>query len=162
MQFLVRQIQKGNWVNVDDNIFKLSSDVLTSALKTQKDTLSVWQINSENDLDEAVLAIVSNFKVLESIDVVILDGVYLLKANVEQEQTNGRTPVTDLINSHYDLKKLDYYTLGLVAEHIIQRVKINKIKRYSIKDLKTILKKAISDNRLKLEDLKESVAELIK
>ena len=162
MQFLVRQIQKGNWINVDDNIFKLPSDVLTSALKTQKNTLSVWQINSESDLDEAVLAIVANFKVLEAIDVVILDGVYLLKANVEQEQTSGITPVSDLKNSHFDLKNLDYYTLGLVAEHIIHRVKLNKIKRYSIKDLKTILKKAISENRLKLEDLKESVAELIK
>ena len=81
---------------------------------------------------------------------------------VEQEQTEGITPISDLADSHYDLKNLNYYKIGFVAEHIIQRIKLNKVKRYTINELKVILKKAIEQDRLKIEDLHESVAELMR
>ena len=162
MQLFVRKINRSKWNSSDDNVFNLPSDAITSCTRTSRNTLSVWKITSENDLDEAVLALASNFQKLEAIDVVILDGDYLVKATIEQEQTNGITPVTDLIEYHYDLKNLNYYKIGLVAEHIIKRIRLNKVKRYTITELKELLKKAIEQDRLKIEDLNESVAELIK
>jgi hypothetical protein len=162
MQLLVRKINRSKWNNADEDIFKLSSDAITSCLRSSRNTLSVWKIESESDLDEAVLALISNFQKLESIDIVTLDGDYLIKAMVEQEQTEGITPISDLVDSHYDLKNLNYYKIGIVAEHIIQRIKLNKVKRYTINELKRILKKAIEQHRLKIEDLHVSVAELVR
>jgi hypothetical protein len=162
MQLLVRKISRSKWNNSDEDVFKLSSDAITTCIRTSRNTLSVWKIETENDLDEAVLALASNFQKLETIDVVTLDGDYLIKASVEQEQTNGITPIADLINNHYDLKNLNYYKIGIVAEHIIQRLMLNKVKRYTIEELKAILKKAIKQDRLKIEDLNESVAVLVK
>jgi len=162
MQLLVRKINRSKWNNADEDIFKLSSDAITSCLRSSRNTLSVWKIESENNLDEAVLALISNFQKLESIDIVTLDGDYLIKAMVEQEQTEGITPISDLVDSHYDLKNLNYYKIGIVAEHIIQRIRLNKVKRYTINELKIILKKAIEQDRLKIEDLHVSVAELVR
>ena len=158
MQLLVRKINRSKWNNADDNIFNLSSDAITSCLRTSSKTLSVWKISTEEDLNEAVLAIVSNFQKLEAIDVVILDGEYLIKATIEQEQTNGITPVSDLVESHIDLKNLNYYKIGLVSEHIVQRIKSNKVKRYTIAELKDLIRNAIEQDRLKIEDLNESIA----
>lgn len=161
MQLLVRKINRSKWNNAEDDVFKLSSDAITSCLRTSRKTLSVWKINSENELDEAVLALASNFQKLESIDVVILDGNYLLEVTVEQEQTDGVTPVPDLVQNHIDLKDLNYYKVGLIAEHIIDRIKQKKIKRYTITELKDILKKAIEQKRLKIEHLNNSVAKMV-
>lgn len=162
MQLLVRKINRSKWNNADDNVFNLSSDAITSCLRTSRNTLSVWKIESEDELDEAALALASNFQKLEAVDTVILDGDYLERVTIEQEQTDGITPITDLVENHFDLKNLDYYKIGLVAEHIVQRIKINKVKRYTIIELKSILKKAVEQERLKIEDLHEAVAELIK
>jgi len=162
MGLLVRKINRGKWPKVDNNdVFEISSDAITSCLRSTKNTLSVWEINSENDLDEAVLALVANFQRLESIDVVLLDGQDLIKANVKCIQTKGITPVKDLEDTHYDLSELDYFRVGLIAEHISKRIFLKKIKRYTITDLKRILVKAIDENRLSLEDLNESVRKKI-
>lgn len=163
MQLLVRKINRTKWNNVDEDVFLLSSDAISSCLRTKSNTLSVWRINSETEIDEAVLAIISNGDNIETIDVVVLDGEFLVKASVEQEFTEGNTPVIDLRQNHVDLKNLNYFKIGLVAEHIIQRIKFEKVKRYTKKELKSILKKAIEQERLKMEDLKEAViAELNK
>jgi hypothetical protein len=162
MRLLVRKINRSKWNNAEDDVFKLSSDAISNCLKTSRCTLSVWRINSEDEIDEAVLALVSNGSKLETIDVVTLDRDYLLKAEVSEEETAGITKVPDLVNNHLDLNELNYYKIGLVAEHIIQRIRLNKVKRYTIDELKKILQDAIQADRLKIEDLDASLAEKIK
>lgn len=162
MPLLVRKINRSKWNNADDNVFNLSSDAISNCLKTTRCTLSVWKITSEEELDEAVLALISNGSKLETIDVVTLDGDYLLKVEVTGEETEGITKVPDLVNNHMDLNQLNYYKIGLVAEHIIQRIKLKKVKRYTIEELKKILQNAIQADRLKIEDLDASLADKIK
>lgn len=162
MGLLVRKINRNKWPNSNNiNVFDICSDAITSCLRSSKNTLSVWKITTEQDLDEAVLALASNFQRLESIDVVLLDGQDLVKASVSIEQTKGITPVKDLEKTHFDLSELNYYKIGLVAEHIAQRIYFKKIKRYTITDLKNILKEAINNNRLSMDDLNESVRKKI-
>ncbi|MBN1970225.1 MAG: hypothetical protein JW870_12725 [Candidatus Delongbacteria bacterium] len=162
MALLVRMINRNKWPqNGDDEVFEIPSDAITNCLKSTRNTLSVWKIEMEDDLDEAVLALVANFQHLESIDVIVLDGEDLVKANVKCEKTKGITPVKDLEDTHFDLCDLNYFSVGLVAEHIAKRIKCDKIKRYNQGALKRILKAAIAANRLKLEDLTESVAKKI-
>lgn len=158
MPVLVRKINRGKWNNASDDVFELASDAITSCLRSQKNSLSVWKIDSEDSIDEVVLALAANFDTLETIDVVILDGEYLIRVNVEKEESEGNTPIEDVDAQHFDLVNLNYYKIGLVAEHIIERIKLNKVKRYTRTELKALLKKAIADNRIEIEDLNESVA----
>lgn len=162
MQLLVRKITRSKWNNADDDVFELSSDAISSCLRTSKCTLSAWEIEKEEDLDEAVLALASGFDKLETIDVVILDGEYLELSKVLNQRSAGNTAVPDLIDKHHDFVDLNYYKLGLIAEHIIQRIKQEKVKRYSIEELKKLLIDAIDKERLRIDDLTEKVAAVVR
>ena len=156
---LVRKIDRGNWMNGNDVRETPSANAITNCLKTstRKNTLSVWRINNETELDEAVLAIVSGQDHLVTIDVVLLDDEYFIECQISIEETEGKTPITDLKNSHRDLCFLDYVTLGKVAYHIVDKIKVNKSVRFTESKLKKIIKDAIDKKRLELSDLKEDI-----
>jgi hypothetical protein len=154
---LVRKIDRNKWMNGDDVIEPIPADAITNCLRTKGNTLSVWKVNSERELEEAVLAIASSQDHLETIDVVWLDDDYFVKCKVNVEQTDGLTKIKDLAHTHRDLASLDLWTLGMVAQHVAESIKRNRIKRYTAASLKKILKDAVSKNRLNLSDLKDSV-----
>lgn len=155
---LVRKVDKAKWVSGFTPIDPLSSaDAITNCLKTKNNTLSVWSINSEAELEEAVLAIVSGQDHLETIDVVMLDDDYFIQCKILTKETKGQTPVEDLEHTHRDLSSLDFWTVGMVAEHIVENITKGKLRRFAKDQLKKIIKDAIANNRLKLSDLKEDV-----
>ena len=158
MGFLVRKINISKWPqNGEKDVFKVASDAITICLKSSGNTLSVWKIDKEQNLEEAVLALASGFQHLEAIDVVMLEEDKI-KEGIEAKQTVGQTPVKDLENTHFDLINLNYYTIGLIAESIIKEIEVKRVKRFTIGKLNLILNDAIANGRLKREDLKESVA----
>ncbi|MDR1884565.1 MAG: hypothetical protein LBR26_17595 [Prevotella sp.] len=154
---LVRKINKAKWFNDGKIIEDPSADAMTNCLKTTQNTLSVWLINSETEIEDAVLAIVSGQDHLETIDIVMLEDEYFIKCEIRTEETEGLTPVFDLRNKHRDLASLDFWTLGMVAYHIIENIKKNKLQRFTEAKLKKIIKNAIANNRLRLTDLKEDI-----
>jgi hypothetical protein len=158
---LIRKIDKAKWITENVVNEPPHADALTCCLKTKGNTLSVWYIENEEDLEEAILAIVSGQAHLETIDVVILDDDRIAECLIETEVTEGDTPVIDLKKQHRDLSKLDFWTLGMVAEHIIESVKNDKIRRFRTASLKNIIKAAIENKRLTIEDLKEDVRKKI-
>jgi hypothetical protein len=159
---LVRKIDKAKWITGSTPIEPLSSaDAITNCLKTKNNTLSVWRIDSETELEEAVLAIVSGQDHLDTIDVVMLDDDYLIKCKIPTKEIEGRTPVEDLKHTHRDLSSLDFWAIGMVAEHIVENIKKDKLKRFTQAKLKKIIKDAIANNRLKLSDLKEDIQKQI-
>lgn len=158
MSFLVRKINKAKWFQIDimqsDDV---SADAITNCLKTSKNTLSVWHIETEEDLDKAVLAIVANQEHLDTIDVVILDEPSLNNYNLNIVASPGDTPVTSLIEAHRDIAELTFTKLGQIKDHIVQRIRNQKLKRYTVSSLKKILTNAINDGLLQKEDLNESI-----
>lgn len=162
MPFLVRKINKAKWFQFDILKFdEVSADAITNCLKTTGNTLSVLQIESEEDIEKAVLAIVANQDHLETVDFVILDAQSLIDHNINIVFTPGDTPVKSLVETHRDVTDLSYTKLGHVKEHLVQRIRVDKIKRYTASSIKKILSKALSDGLIKREDLKESIREKI-
>lgn len=159
---LVRKINKAKWMLGDDVNEPPTADAITGCLRSTKNTLSVWHIKSATELEEAVLAIASGQDRLETIDVVILDEDYFEKCNILIEATEGNTPVPDLKDTHLDLCSLDFWSIGMVAEHIAESIRQNKFKRFREAELSNIIIKAINANRLKLTDLKEGIQKKIK
>lgn len=159
MSYLVRKINKAKWHQIDiENDNDVSADAITSCLRTRSNSLSVWKISNESDLDLAVLALVSNQDHLESIDIVILEQDTLEnKYNINVVASPGVTPIHSMANDHRDLTDLRFSSLESMKNHIVERIRDNKIKRYTRGNLKELLKNAIKDGIVKFEDLKDSV-----
>ncbi|RXK57758.1 hypothetical protein ESA94_19760 [Lacibacter luteus] len=158
MPFLVRKINRAKWFQLDiTKSDEVSADAITNCLKTTRNTLSVWHIESEDDLDNAALAIVANQEHLDTIDVVILDENSLQKYSLDVVVSPGETPVSSLINAHRDIAELTFTKLGQVKEHIIERIRHDKLKRYTVASLKKILLDAIAKGILQKNDLKETL-----
>jgi len=162
MSLLVRKINKAKWLQVDiSTTDDVSSDAITNCLKTTKNTLSVWKIDTEEDLEQAVLALVANQDHLDTIDVVILQEDSLNEYNLNIVASPGDTPVESLVEAHRDIADLTFSRLGNVKDHIVERIRNEHIKRFTVGNLKKLIKKSIEDGLLKKEDLKESIQKKI-
>jgi hypothetical protein len=162
MSLLIRKINIAKWKQIDINTNDdVSADAITNCLKTSKNTLSVWHIENEIDLDNAILAIVSNQDHLDTIDIVILEQDPIERNNISIVASIGETPVITLKNNHRDIIGLTYSKLGNIKDCIVAKIRDNKHKRYTIASLKKILKSAIDTGILKQEDLKESLRDKI-
>ena len=158
MSLLVRKIEIAKWLQTDIHHGEdISADAITNCMRTTGNTLSVWEIKYETDIDEAVLAIVAGGHHLETIDIVTIDPDYIEEKNIGWLSTEGLTPVDDLKNTHRDLYNLTYCKLGVIAYHIAERIIQNKVQRYTLGRLKQILKNAVGQGRLEPNTLSDSL-----
>lgn len=161
MSILVRKINKAKWLQIDlSESDDVSADALTNCLKTNDNSLSVWEIESEEKINEAILAIASAGHHLESIDIIKLDKDYLASQNVEIKSSVGITKVEDLKDSHRDLANLTLSKMCIISSHIVAKFNKNdKEIRITKKTIKDLLLKAIKDERLDKSDLNDSIVE---
>jgi hypothetical protein len=126
-------------------------------MQTTGNALSVWEVESATDIDKAVLAIVAAGGHLETIDVVPMNPQYLEEKQVVFKKTDGLTPVESMIKNHINLEHLSYKKLGIIAYHIVDKIREREHKRYTEGKLKEIFKKAIGEKKLKIDDLSENI-----
>ena len=135
----------------------ISADAITQCMKTTKNSMSVFEISSKVDINEAFLAISSNFDRLDSFDVVILVKQEITERDYNCVQSLGITPVENLNNTHWDITGLSYGKLGNIAEYMHNRVSENETDRRTKYELKCIIIDAINAHRLDLTALREKV-----
>lgn len=155
---LIRKINKAKWFQVNImNDSNVSADAITNCLKTTGNTLSVWNIENEDDIEKALLAIASSLEHIETIDVVILNTDTLREYDINIVTSSGNTPIESLREIHRDLSGLTFSKLGQIKDHIVERIRNDKLKRYTKVQLKKLLLDAIDKEVLKIEDLNDSV-----
>lgn len=160
MSYLVRKIARAKWSpekSIEDNPFDIAADAIVLDLKTQANTLSVWEVKDEQSLDNAVLAIVSGGNQLDTIDVVWIEKKEVERKGVDYEASPGITPIQHLADTHIDLKNLNYFKIGLVAETITNTIADRKIKRYTKAELRKLLNSAIEKGFVNREQLSEGI-----
>jgi hypothetical protein len=160
MSYLVRKITRAKWSldnGIVDNPFDIPADAIVLDLKTTSNTLSVWEVQDEQSLDNAVLAIVSGGNQLDTIDVVWIEKNEIERKGVEYQSSKGITPIEHLVDTHIDLMKLNYFKMGLVAETITNTIADSKIKRYTKGEIKKLLNSAIESGSVKIEQLLEGI-----
>ncbi len=156
MSLLIRKINRAKWPENDNqNVEDISADAITNCLRTQLNGLSVWEIPSKNELQDAVLAIASSQHHLEAFDVIPLRTEYLTEQGIDIDNEAGGTPIKDLIKMHRNLAHLSYSKIGIIAHHAATN--IEQARRFTKVQLKEILQKAISEGRLEVDKLCESV-----
>ncbi|MFT5782331.1 MAG: hypothetical protein ACI9EB_001718 [Pseudomonas sp.] len=158
MSLLVRKINKAKWqVTAGEYALPASADSITLCLKTSRNTLSFWLIDSLELIDEAVLAIVSANDNLDTIDVVVIPEQYFTDNEFKVVATDGITGCKDLVDTHRDLEGLNIKHLDALSERVVDALRNKSVIRYSLGKLKVILKDAIEKGRMSAEDLKEGV-----
>lgn len=157
MSKLVRKINRNNWPEKLDDVSAIGADAITQCLKTKGNAMSVFQIPSEDQIDEVFLALASNAERLETTDLVAMDQGHISKLGMSLIQTAGITPIENLQKIHYDVTELCYGQLGPIAYHVFECVRDDHWKRRTRGELKDILRKAIAENRLDPYGLKDGV-----
>lgn len=158
--YLARKISRAKWVPCtyipQDGI---RADAITACLRTQQDTLSVWQCQSlDNDIAEVVLALSTVMDRAETINIVLLDRENLNSDGLSLEETpnNTDTKIEDLRSRHVDIINLDMSKLCIVARHVAAKTRDNTdCFIFTKKQVKELICKAIREQRLKINDLKQ-------
>ncbi len=158
MSLIVRKIELSKWKqrNITGGE-PPSADAITNCMRTSKNTLSVWGIESSTDLEEAVLAIASQFDHLDTADFLIIETELLDSKGLSLENTPGFTPYKEFVNQHRDVIDLDYHKLGDMADVIVESIKRAYNQRFTKAMLKKILVEGIQQGKIDPEELKESV-----
>lgn len=161
---IVRKVTKSKWNNQlsDDADLNLviTADAITGCLRTKLNTLSIWKVEN---VDDAILALASMNDSIVPIDYIVLSEAFFEKNSIKIENIIAESnPVEELREKHYDIIELNYESLGLLSREIASNIasdKMNYIKRCKPKEVKEILQKAITDGKLKLEDLSPNLKE---
>lgn len=167
MAFLVRKLNKRDNIDIigtATDIDKLYADAPTGEFRTKEGTLSTWFIDSLDSLDEAVLAMVVTSNQITRMDFAIIDTKILDNNGLKYKQTYAGEDIAvpDLQDTHYDI-------LGITIHKLINCAKVFKevyeqdndqeqyIVRYVEGEIKELLNKAYSDNRIEMSKLNKGI-----
>jgi len=160
--FLIRKITRAKWGdrhNAQRGLAEgeISADAVTADLRTREDTLSFWQCPTEahSDIESTALAIAAAGQELDKMDIVWLPDIELLTDGQTLQDTDGRTPVADLVKRHMDICHLDYVRLGKVAERILAAIENKRCCRLKKARVKELLVAAIQQGRIDPDQLQE-------
>ena len=158
--FLARKITRAKWEATQElSAGEISADAVTSDLRTQGNELSFWQcgMGAEPEVEEAVLAIAAAGDRVDRLDIVWLSDDELQADGQKWNETDGRTPVTELVRRHVDVSRLDYVRLGKIAHRVVTAIKGNRHLRLTKARVTTLLAAAVRQERIDLGNLQEKV-----
>ena len=158
--FLARSIRRLKWPVIPEvTMDEISADAITGDLRTRDNSLSFWHSDSadKDDIEDAVLTISSGRDRVEKVELIWLDRVELESAGQDLAQTDGSTPVTDLVDSHVDVCSLNYQRLGGLASLMISAIASDQYQQVTRKQVQRILADAVLQRRLSLGDLNTKI-----
>lgn len=153
MALLVRKIARAKWPDTVCEITNICGDAIGD-LRTSKNTLSTWKIDSLDDLESAILALAASSKTtkIETMSVVWFPEDKLSDHDIAiDEGTLGDTVISDLQNTHRDLSGVTYKSLGVISSIIINQISTEKSKRYTKSEVRKILIDAYQNERIQRE-----------
>lgn len=166
MAFLVRKVSRAKWPDEICSISELNADLMTADLRTTGNTLSLWRIENEEELQSAVLALAASSKTskIENVSVVWIPEELFSSKGIRIDNANvGDTVIFDLQNTHRDACDLTYKKLGDVAEIIMnEMLKEGHYKKFTKSEIKTALSNAYLDDRITEEKCNEDLIQEIK
>lgn len=158
MSLLIRKINPNNWSFPFTSVGEIGADALTrGCLKTANNCMSTFEVSSETDIDNAILALASNNDQMETFDIVILDKEEINNLGFICLNTPGNTPVKSLVETHRDISELKYSNIGILAKYIHECVSQGKTVKFTKSEIKAIIAKAIRDELITPDALRGKV-----
>lgn len=141
----------------DDALF--TGDAIAD-LRTQGNTLSVWYSSDGSDLDEIIVALALSRSRIDKLCFVIIDDNYISDLNIRLDNIPGLAPGLNsqqILDKHRDLTEIDYWRLGLIAEHMYKRVEQNHKGLITKQGLKELIKDYVAKGLINKEQLSEGI-----
>lgn len=162
MPYLLRKISFAKWPKEQVHINDFPCDPITSCLRTQGDTLSVWEVQEESSYSDVILALACNLDSPATIHVVFLDPDHLNELDIEIAKTNGETAFKEIKETHRDLAGLTYSKLGRIANYISSQILNDRRKFLTKSVVRDLLLENIKDGKVNAEDLSERMQKSLK
>ena len=167
MAYLVRKLNKRDNIELIGqckNIDALYADAPTGEFKTKNGTLSTWYIETLDNIDEAVLAMIVTSTQITRMDFVVIDTKFLDENSLVYKQTYAGEDIAipDLQNTHYDIIGITIHKLLNCAQVFKSVYELDDdegryIVRYVEGDIKELLNKAYKENRVIVSRLNKGI-----
>ena len=158
--FVARKISRAKWDKHPDFAEgEIPADAVTTDLRTKKNALSFWRCGGgrTEDIEDAALAIAAAGDRIDKVEMVWLTTKGLLEDHQTVEDRPGRTPVADLVESHVDLRRLDFVRLGRLANRVVEALGAGRYERLSKARVKSLLINAVRQDRIDPEQLSQNI-----
>ena len=161
MNYLVRMIEISNWCDnegeiiLPENVNSVSSDGITRDLKSDGNTISLWEIKSLEELKEVAVSLLTSKNQPQNLFIVAIP-----KGSVEEclelENNNAaETAFKKFKNRHYDLLDMNLEKLKTFAEIILRAMQNeNNVYDFIYINGKDFIKELINSGEIVFDELK--------
>lgn len=137
-----------------------AGDVI-SDLRTQNNTLSVWRADSDEDINDAIVAMSLNRNDVSKMIALLLDEEDLLAMQIDfSDKKPGKAPgaIEDIKKKHRDLLEIDYKRLGVLSDYML-RIVHDKSKRVEVSkpNMKKLLEKYRAEKKIVLDEMNDDL-----
>ena len=111
-------------MNLYPNCFS-TGDILLSDLKTDKNTLSLWKYEDDQEKNDLIVAMAMSRQHIQKLVYVVMDDAGIKKRGIPLEDELGNADgIVDeaILNKHVNMTKIDFWRLGYVAEYLCDLV----------------------------------------
>ncbi|MCM1030287.1 MAG: hypothetical protein NC410_02420 [Oscillibacter sp.] len=137
-----------------------------SDLRTSRNRLSVWKADSQDDIDDAIVALALNRDNVSKINYLILKEEELAKLEIEiaDDHPGEAAGLNEtLLKKHRDLIEIDYIRLGWLAQYMIDLAKVEHNQKVVSKaDVKKLLEKYKDEQKIQPELVNGKLKENLK
>ena len=133
-----------------------AGDVI-SDLRTQNNTLSVWRADSQEDINDAIVAMSLNRTDVSKMIALLLDEAELSAMQIDfSDAQPGKAPgaIESIKQKHRDLVEIDYKRLGSLSDYML-RIVHDKTKRVELTkpELKKLLEQYKEGHKIVLDEM---------
>ena len=158
--YLARKFERAKWdAQYGVAVGEIPADAVSVDLRTSKNTLSFWDCGEAtlDEIKDVVLALAAARDRNDKVDVVWVAKDKMAIHKLEIIESQGKTLVKSLVDKHRDAIALDYVRLGEIAHVLAESLDNGRYHRFTRQEVVKIIGVAVSDGRIKKNDLTEKV-----
>ena len=159
----LRKISRGKWPQESQiaqaTLKDILADTVVAELKTDNNCLSVWKIETDEDLEDAFIALGSSCDHFCTLSAVRISQGDLRNISISTEE--GITPTIGINQKHRNLCSLSFCSLGTVIKSIIYSLRKGKFIRKTKPVMKKLLVDAYKRNKLDMASIASSLKDEI-
>ncbi len=132
-----------------------------SDLRTTDNKLSVWKADTQEDINDAIVALALNRDSVSKLSYFFLKEEDLDKMEIKISDKQAGVAAgldSQILTKHRDLIDLDYWRLGYIAEHLTELAKDeNNRKNCSASEVKKLLERYKEEHKIIPEQVKDKL-----
>lgn len=135
-------------------------------LRTTDNKLSVWKADTQEDINDAIIALALNRDSVSKLSYFLLKEEDLDKMDIKisDEQVGVAAGLdSQILTKHRDLIDLDYWRLGYLADHLTELAKnVNNRRICSASEVKKLLERYKQENKITPIQVKDKLRTSLK